>query len=157
LTFRLSGQQFGIWLNRVRESVPMASLSRPPGMPPILAGFLNLCGAAVSVLRLDRLLGLAPCESGMYATLLVLRTPDNPAALLVDGVTGIINCAPESLVPVSVEMSFNGCAEAEMSVDGQRILVLSLDQILLERERKTITHFLEIEQKRLTDLEVAQP
>jgi len=64
LVFHLSGQAYGLPLAEVAEVVPMALLSRAPGLPPLLAGFLNLAGTAVPVLRTDRLFGLPDLTPG---------------------------------------------------------------------------------------------
>ena len=62
--FELAGQSFGLPLESVREIVPMAALSRPPSMPSILEGFLNLRGTALPVLRIAALLGLPQDRAG---------------------------------------------------------------------------------------------
>jgi chemotaxis signal transduction protein len=58
LELELAGQLYGIPLREVQEIVPMAQLSGPPDLPAILAGFLNLEGEAIPVVRLDRMLRL---------------------------------------------------------------------------------------------------
>jgi purine-binding chemotaxis protein CheW len=153
LVFHLVGQQFAVALNRVQEIVPMARLSRPPGLPSIVEGFLNLGGSAVSVLRLDRLFNLDEYELGLYSTLVILRTSGIPIAWLVDAVNEIVADGAESRMPVSAQQSFNGCAEAGVSVNGRMIHVLSPERILLEKERQTLAQFQALEQRRLGNLE----
>jgi hypothetical protein len=58
LLFHLSGQSAAFPVANVHSVAPMASLARPPGLPSVLEGILNLGGAAVPVLRLDRLFHL---------------------------------------------------------------------------------------------------
>ena len=75
LLFHVGGEEYGIPLRHLQEVVLMARLSRSPGLPGILAGFLNLGGSAIPVLRLDRLLGLSEQTPGLYTPLIVLATP----------------------------------------------------------------------------------
>jgi purine-binding chemotaxis protein CheW len=154
LVFHLAGQVCAVSLNQVREIVPMARLSQPPGLPSFVEGFLNLGGSAVSVLRLDRLLNLDEHEPSLYSTLLILRSSGSPNAWLVDDVE-IVADSPESRMPVSAEQSFNGCVDAEVSVHGRVIHLLSPERILLERERQSVAHFQVLEQRRLGNLEAS--
>lgn len=155
LVFGLAGHNFAVSLNRVQEIVPMARLSRPPGLPSIVEGFLNLAGTAVTVLRLDRLLNLGDRKPGLYSKLLIFQSSACPIAWLLDDISEIIVDAPEARMPVSSAQSFNGCAEAEVAVHGQTIHLLSPERILLEQERQTVAQFHALEQQRLSDLEAA--
>jgi purine-binding chemotaxis protein CheW len=157
LVFHLTGQLCAVSLKWVQEVVPMARLSRPPGLPSIIEGFLNLGGTAVSVLRLDRLFNLGETGPSLYTPLLILRTPDRPIALLVDDVSEIIIDSPEARLPVLAEQSFNGCVEAEVLANQRTIHLLSPDRILLEQERRRVAEFQALEQRRLDDLEPAVP
>ena len=58
LVFHTSGLSCAFPLEAVREIVPMARLSSPPGLPSGLEGFLDLRGIAVPIVRLDRLFDL---------------------------------------------------------------------------------------------------
>src|SRR5437870_5247918 len=107
LVFHLGGQAYGIGLHEVQEVVPMAQLSRPPSLPSVLAGFLNLAGTAVPVLRLDRLFELPEITPGRYTPLLILRNPDYRLALMVEKVSRIIHIAPDAILPVQESQSFN--------------------------------------------------
>ena len=153
VVFQVAGESFALALTCVQEIVPMAQLSRPPGLPRILEGLLNLSGTAVPVLRLDRLLDLSEARPGLYSTLLVLRAGHSPHALLVDKVSEIVSVSTKSLLPVREGQSFNGCAEAELSANGRVIHTLSPERLLLEQERKTLTEFQTTAQQRLRELQ----
>ena len=90
MVFHLAGQAYALPLRELQEVVPMAELFRPPGLPSVLAGFLNLAGTAIPVLRLDRLFELPEPVLGLYTPLLLLRHPDYQVALLVDKVSEIL-------------------------------------------------------------------
>lgn len=155
LVFRLSGEACAFPVKSVREIVHMARLSRPPGLPSILEGFLNLRGAAVPVLRLDRLFHLPERTPGLYTPLLILRGPDAPLALTVDAVSEVLSVSEEDLLPVREADLFNGCVGAEAVLNGRVVHLLSPERLLLEQERRRIAEFQAVAQQRLLELEAS--
>jgi purine-binding chemotaxis protein CheW len=157
LVFHLAGQAYGIRLQEVREVVPMAQLSRPPGLPAVLAGFLNLAGTAIPVLRLGRLFGLPDQPPGLYTPLLVLRHPDSHLALMVDNVSRILAVAGDAVLPVPENHSFNDCVVGVVADADRVVLLLSPERILLEKEQQCLAEFQDREQARLRELEGPKP
>lgn len=153
LVFRVAGETCAIPTGAVGEIVPMAALDRPPGLPPVLEGFLNLRGEAVPVIRMDRLFGATPEPPGLYAHLVVLRGQAHPFALLVSRALDIVPMPPEALRPLPEGSTFNECATAEAEAGGQPVPVLSPDRLLLERERQAVAAFRETAQRYLDELE----
>jgi purine-binding chemotaxis protein CheW len=157
LVFHVAGETCAVSLKHVREILPMARLAQPPGLPSIMEGFLNLGGTAVGVVRTDRLLNLGKRAPGLYTPLVVLRASDGLIALLVDDVSEIVTDSPGTRLPVHEGESFNGCAEAEVALNGRTIHVLSPERILLEQERRRVAEFQTLEQQRLHNLEASVP
>jgi purine-binding chemotaxis protein CheW len=123
-----------------------------------MEGILNLAGKAVPVWRLDRLLQLPEKPPGLYSMLILLKgISDCPTAMLVDRVSEILSVPESTLLPVGAKDSFNACAEAEVSVNGQVIHLLSPSRILLTREREALTEFQAVAQRRLRDWEPVTP
>src|SRR5580704_11760871 len=73
LIFHTSGLHCAFPLASVREIVPMATLYSSPGLPSALAGFLDLRGTPVPIIRLDRLFGLPEQLPGLHTPMIVLR------------------------------------------------------------------------------------
>ena len=157
LVFRLPGADCALPMAALREIVPMASLSRPPGLPSLLEGFLNLGGTAVPVVRLDRLLDLPELALGLYTPLLVLRTSEDRVALLVESVRGIVAVSSDDIRAGYDGGSFNDCVEGEITVGDRVVHLLSLERLLLEKERQCLAELQAVEQDRLRDLEGARP
>jgi purine-binding chemotaxis protein CheW len=135
----------------------MAHLARPPGLPAPLEGILNMAGEAVPVWRLDRLLQLPEQRPGLYSMLILLKgVSDCRTAMLVDRVSEILSVPEGALLPVGAKDSFNACAEAEVSLKGQVIHLLSVGRILLVQEREALSGFQAMAQRRLQDWESAQ-
>lgn len=160
IAFRLCGQGFGLPVDRVREVVPIAWLDRPPQLPSLVRGILNLGGQAVPVLRLDRLLGLGDGSFGLDASILVMRPGEGASAPLgllvehVDSVRPADEFSPMGLVP---EHSFNGCLVDSLGRDGQVVHLLSWERLLLEQERDRLNEFQALLQLRLADITDSGP
>lgn len=155
LLFQRGGEHCAIRLGEVQEVVPMASLARPPGLPSMLEGFLNLRGSATPVLRLDRLFRSQPWSPGLYTPLVVLRSQLHPIALLVDCVDGILAAPDSALLPVEAEHCFNGCTEAEVVLEPDRppIHLISSERLLLAQEQSRIGELRATAQQYLRELE----
>lgn len=125
----------------------MAQLARLPGMPTVLEGVLNLGGTAVPVIRLNRLLGLADEDPGLYAMLIVLR--HSGCALLAERTIEIHSVS--ELLPLRQEDSFNACAEASFSFRGELVPLLSPQRILLEKETRALSEFQVLAERRVQE------
>ena len=155
LLFDVGDQLYGIPLADVREVLPMAQLLRPPALPSLLAGLLNLDGVAFPVLRLDRLFGVPEQPTGQYTPLLILRHEESPLALLVSAVRRIVLVADDAILPVRDYHAPNECVEGILTIDDHMALLLSSGRILSEKEQQCVAELQDREQSRLRELESA--
>jgi purine-binding chemotaxis protein CheW len=153
LVFHSSGLDCAFPLDTVREIVPMALLSSPPGMPCVLAGFLNLRGTAIPILRLDRLFSLPEQPPGLYTPLIILRGADRPLGVLVGAVRQIVSATRESFLPLPERHILHDCATATVEVNGNVVHLLSAERIVVENERRLLADFQVAAQERLHRLE----
>ena len=153
LVFHLRGTVCALPVSAIREVVALPLLSRPPGLPSLLEGFLNLGGSAIPVLRLDRLFGLPDLVPGLYTPLLVLRQPEDRIALLVEAVRGIVTVQSADVRSVPGGDSFNDCVEGELTFGDDVVHLLSAERLLLEKERQCLAELQAVEQERLRSLE----
>jgi purine-binding chemotaxis protein CheW len=157
IVFDISGKFCALPVEDLLEIVPMASLSRPPGMPIIMEGFLNLRGTAVPVVSLSRMFRLQERPLELYTPIIVVRGGDCPIAFLVDHVTHILSLSVEDAVPLQKEHSFNDCAEAQVATTERVVHIFSSKRLLIEKERQCLSEFQVMEQRRLNELQVALP
>jgi purine-binding chemotaxis protein CheW len=163
IVFRLGDQSYALPLACVREVLPMAELSRPPQLPRILEGFLNLAGQAVPVVRLERLFGLAdgqqPPVCGqhssrepvpeLYTPLLIVAIRRRLVALLVEKVTETVSATAAEIVPLEKGHSFNGCARGIVRKGECMMLLLRPERIFIEGEMRCLKEYQAMEQQRL--------
>ena len=160
ITFRLCGQSFGLPVGTVREVVPIAWLDRPPRMPSLVQGILNLGGRAVPVLRLDKALGLRDGTYGLDASILIMRDDHEagrPLGLLVEHVDGVRAIEDFTAMGFVDRTSFNACLTEQLERDGTVVQLLSWRNILLVEERQRLAEFQGLAQARLADLGAAAP
>lgn len=153
LIFRLGGQSYGIRLDAIQEILLMPWLARPPGMPEMLAGVLDLRGRAVPVVRLAVLFGMNEESWTLYTPLVLLRAADLPLGIVVDAVENVVTLDDSSIAPLGENFCVNDCAEG-LAMVGQRTVVLLCSQRLLrEQELLRIRELAAAEQARLERLQ----
>jgi chemotaxis signal transduction protein len=126
----------------------MAMLSSPPGMPVGLAGFLDLRGTAIPIVRLDRLFDLREQRPGLHTPMIVLRGTGSPIGILVDSVRGIVPVVSTGLLDLPVDGTFHGCAESTCELDGDLIYLLSPDTLLEANELRLLAEYSAMAQTR---------
>ncbi len=155
LTFEVAGWRCALPVCDVREIVPLPELARAPGESALIAGFMNLRGAAVPVLDAARLFGLRPSPRTMHTPLIVLNGSE--AVLLVDRVFNIARVLPASLLPVPLDSCFNNCTAAQVETEHGVVNLLSRDRLLLEKERQYLAEVRAEAQRRMDELEGRRP
>ena len=141
VSFHLAGQAFAIDAEYVAEVVPNAWLARPPALPAMVAGLLDLGGEAVTVLRGDWVLGLDEQRFGLDASILILKgTPPRVGLRTgrVDGVRAAQSCRP---VTVDAARSFQGSLRGQLVHDGGIINLLDWPRLLGVEERARLDEF----------------
>jgi purine-binding chemotaxis protein CheW len=114
--FTVGGQELGIPIRAVKETIPLRPVTRVFLVPPFVAGLINLRGEVVAVLELARLLGLetrlgADLSDGDQrrhpdAAIVILRAPEGrggrgasraACGLLVERLHGVKDIGDETL------------------------------------------------------------
>ena len=141
LIFHAGGMGCAFPLETVQEIVPMATLFSPPGLPSGLAGFLDLRGTAVPILRLDRLFDLPERQPGLHTPMIILRGVSGPIGVLVESVHGIAAAPSLRLLDIPEDRTFRGCATAALELDGDPIHLLSPAALTAANEDRLLEDF----------------
>jgi len=150
--FAMSGMACALPREAVRALLPVPHLDSPPGLPPLLAGFLNLGGKAVPVVELALLLGAPPGKPHPYRHLILLDRPSagegEALALLVDRVMDV---APGGLPirPVEADRSLGGVVAGEVAAAGGSVHLLDSARLLMAQEAAILDALSSQAQRRL--------
>jgi purine-binding chemotaxis protein CheW len=153
LIFRVAGYTCAIASHRAVELVLIPALIQAPGQPEILDGFLNLRGIMVPVVCVHRLFQREAPEPQLYTPLITIRTADGLLALRVDSAEEVAAVEDGALLPYGPEDSLNECAEAQFDWRGQAVALLSIERLLLAKERDCLAALRAQMQQRLADIE----
>lgn len=154
LTFRVAQLRCGIRVERVREILPLPWLTRAPGQPAILEGFLNLRGSVLPVVSAAALFDL-PAPAVVEPHIVVLGANETTLGLLVDATEDVLTIASSDLHPLSAQHSLNQCAEAEFDANGDEFILLASDRLILAEETRRIADLQNRIERRLTSLETS--
>ena len=128
-TFTVDTMTFGVELYKVQEVIGYQPMTPVPLAQHGVAGLINLRGDVISAIDLRQRLELPPRPTGELPMNVVVRVDDEPLALLVDSVGGVVQVStssfeepPESMSGVCRGM-INGVYKTESS------LLLALDVV----------------------------
>jgi purine-binding chemotaxis protein CheW len=152
--FRLGPEWLAIDASAVREIALMARLSTPSGRPAVLAGFLNLAGRPIPVIRLHRLFDLPEPVYGLYTQILILRDGDGDSVgWIVDRVVHVVPVREAEIMAVPENECFMDCTKGVFTYGDANVSIIAPQRVLLEKERQCISEFRNVEQTRLRELE----
>jgi purine-binding chemotaxis protein CheW len=159
VVFALGASRCALRHEEVREFLPVPHLWRPPGAPRVLEGFLNLGGAPVPVIALDRLLevpGAGQPAPLAHRHLILLRAEPSgwQVALLVERVLDVRQVAPEQLRPAGGQHTLNDCVVAEIEAADGFVHLLAAERLMLAQERAALQELSAAVQARLSEWEV---
>jgi len=143
VVFHLADQVFAVGADHVTEVVPNAWLARPPALPAVIAGILDLGGVPVAVLRGDRLLGFPDQGFGLDASIIVMKDAGRAGrvGLLTGRVTGVRPLSACRALDMAPETSFRGCLKAQLVFDDLAVSLLDWHLLLDAEERDRLAEF----------------
>ncbi len=90
---------YAIPVERVREIVRLAAITRIPRMPDWLVGVVPLRGEVIEVVDLRRRLGLDCAAATRASRIVVIHGDDGIAGVLVDSVKGVMRVPEGEVLP----------------------------------------------------------
>lgn len=129
IIFSLDGRRFAAALPDIREVVLIAELSKGLGPSETIAGFLNMSGDAIPVVKLGPVLGLQAEEASLYSHILLLRERFANIGFLTQGVQKMIRIPQSDIKPLVTDKEFKGFGTGMIPEGQEFIVVLSLPRI----------------------------
>ena len=132
LTFRLSGEEYGVDILRVQEIKGYTAITPIPNAPAYVRGVMNLRGTVVPVFDLRCKFGMESHEYDRFTVIVVVNVGARVVGLVVDAVSDVLDFLPGCIEPApdlgaSVDTTvIRGIARHEE----QLITLLDIDQVV---------------------------
>ncbi len=145
LVFRLDDSEFALPIDAVDEvaRVPQ-QITRLPKTPKFLEGVVNLRGEVLPVVDQRRRFDMPPTDAGMARRLIVVRTEQHRAGLIVDSVSEVLRCSSDAIAPApDLTGDALGLVHSVLNLDASGRIVLLLDpsELLTRTERGLLDAF----------------
>ena len=134
--FAFADRPCALPLKKVLRVIAIPRLEKPPGLPALFEGLLNLSGEIIPVIKITQLFGMADLKINLYTQILVINAPGGKCALLIDHVEGLIQVLPQNKLKVEAGHSFQGCIESLLQLPDRQVALLNIESLLMERDRE---------------------
>ena len=145
LAFKLNDSEFALPIEAIDEVARVPDqITRLPKTPKFLEGVVNLRGVVLPVVDQRRRFDMPTMEGTSGRRLVVVRTEQHRAGLIVDSVTEVLRCAPEAIKPAP---DFTGEAAGlvrsviNLEAAGRMLLLLDPSELLTRAERGLLDSF----------------
>jgi len=138
LVFVLGDQRCALYLPAVNSVVRVVEITPLPKAPDIVLGVVNVHGEVIPVVSVRKRFGLPQRDIALTDQLVIAHTARRLVALVVDTVSGVVECSGRELVgaeDILPELEYvQGAAKRK---DGL-ILIYDLEQFLSLAEEKSL-------------------
>ena len=136
LAVRVSGQDFCIEVQSVREVRAWTHVTRVPGAKSFMRGVLNMRGTVLPVIDLAARLGLADVDLNAKPAIVIVRTEGRLVGLLVDRVSDLFQ-VPQSELRKTPETGCDFIADlAPRMVTSEKMIagVVAIERLMPRQE-----------------------
>jgi purine-binding chemotaxis protein CheW len=99
LAFTLSGEEYAIAIEQVREVLKAPVITEVPRAPPQVLGVIMVRGEVIAILDLRRRLGVPGVAAGKRTRVIVCDAGDGARGFLVDAVSDVVRLRPSAVEP----------------------------------------------------------
>lgn len=145
LAFKLNGSEFALPIDAVDEVAQVPEqITRLPKTPKFLEGVVNLRGVVLPVVDQRRRFDMPAIIGNAGRRLVVVRTEQHRAGLIVDSVTEVLRCSPHAIKPApDLTGDAAGLVRSviNLEVAGRMLLLLDPSELLSRAERGLLDSF----------------
>lgn len=138
VVFAIDEQWYALPLSEVERIVRVVEITPLPKAPDIVPGVVDVQGQIIPVINIRSRFGLPAREMNLNDQLVIARASKQSVALLVDAVSGVIECPEEEVVKAEEIIPGAEYVTGIIKQDDGMILVLDLDKILSFEEVKSL-------------------
>ncbi len=143
VTFRLGKEEFGLYIEDVREINRLTEVTAVPNSPPFVEGIINLRGNVIPAVDLRKRFNLETVKHGDSTRVIIVDIQDKTTGLIVDSVSEVIRISkkwiepPPEIIGSKVETEFiDGIGN--LSKQSRFIIILNVNKILSGEEQRQL-------------------
>jgi purine-binding chemotaxis protein CheW len=145
LVFRLNDSEFALPISAVEEVARVPDqITRLPKTPKFLEGVVNLRGEVLPVVDQRRRFEMTATTAGANRRLVVVRTEQHRAGLIVDAVSEVLRCSSDKIKP-SPDLTGDAVGVVHsvinLEASGRMVLLLDPAELLTRTERGLLDSF----------------
>lgn len=145
VVFSLDGQRYALALAAVEKVVRAVEVTSLPGAPDIVLGIINMQGRVIPLVNVRRRFRLPEKEMMLTDQIVIAHTARRPVALVVDAVTGVLECPEREAVAARDILPDVEYVEGVVKLEDGLILIHNLDQFLSLEEETSLDRALEVD------------
>jgi purine-binding chemotaxis protein CheW len=126
----VDGRRIALPLAAVVRIVWAVEITPWPDSPPGLLGVINVQGNVIPVHSLRYPFGRADRDVELEDQMVIVRSGQRTAALLVDEVSGVVECGPQHVAAAETVQSGDNCIQAVVKLGGELALVPDIERLL---------------------------
>jgi purine-binding chemotaxis protein CheW len=136
LVFRLGGLEYALDFRKVQELRPLKALERFAADGEIISGVAVSRGVIMPIVDMRVAFGPRPLQHDPLTDVIILKLSSCVMGMVVDGVTDIVNLAPEQIQPIpGTGAGAAGGKTVEYlmglgEIGGRRMIVVDIDKLM---------------------------
>ena len=140
LSFKLDEEEFALDISKVREVLDFTKITKVPQTPAFMKGVINLRGAVVPVVDLDRKFGIKDTEKTVNTRIIIgevsIEGDETVLGVLADSVHEVMELEPESIEPApKIGTRLNTDFIKGMGKrDDEFVMILDIDKVFSAEE-----------------------
>jgi purine-binding chemotaxis protein CheW len=139
VVFRIDRQRYALPLDHVIRALRMVAFTPIPDAPKSISGMIHMAGQVVPVIDLRQLFGQKGKQPELQDFLLIVQTPDQTAAIIVDEVLNIQELSSTQVDSPPAAVWKSRFLKAVFWQDDAMILILDTLRLLPgKKERKRV-------------------
>jgi len=140
VVFLLASDTYAVDIGSVREIIRMQDITRVPRTPDFVEGVINLRGKVIPVIDPRKRFALEVSDCTPESRIVVVDVEGQHVGMVVDAVTEVLRIRQSLIEPPStvITTADSDCIKGIAMTDERLIILLSLETLLSEKEKKLL-------------------
>lgn len=138
VVFTLDNRRFALPLPAVERVIRIVEIAPLPKAPEIVTGVVNIQGRVIPIVNIRRRFNMQGRETEISDQLVISQTSKRVVGIIVDEVTGVIECSGDEIVAAEKVLPGMEYVEGVAKLRDGMIFIHNLDRFLSLEEEKAL-------------------